>query len=75
MLFFFREKACFRRCKLLTFTNTFLRDLLLPNLSILLFLSLSKELIINCSIKNASKIEDTNKETKLKMFKNASLFR
>ncbi len=75
MLFFLKEKARFRRCNLLTFANTFLRDLLLSNLSILLFLNLSKELIINCSIKNASKIKDTNKKTKLKMFKNASLFR
>jgi len=75
MLCFLKEKARFRRCKLLTFANTFLRDLLLSNLSILLFLNLSKELIINCSIKNASKIKDTNKKTKLKMFKNASLFR
>jgi len=68
MLFFLREKARFRRCKLFTFANVSLRDFLS-------FLNLSKELIINCSIKNANNVEDANKKTKLKMFKNASLFR
>ncbi len=75
MLFFLREKARFRRCKLLTFANVFLRNLLSFNLSILSFLNLSKELIIDCSIKNASNVENANKKTKLKMFENANLFR
>jgi len=52
-----------------------LRDLLSSNLSILSFLSLSKELIIDCLIKNASDVEDASKKTRLKMLKNASLFR
>jgi len=43
-------------------------------LLILLFLSLSKELIINYLVKNASKIEDTNKKTRLKILKDANLF-
>jgi len=75
MLFFLREKARFRRCKLLTFANVFLRNLLSFNLSILSFLNLSKELIIDYSIKNASNVENANKKTKLKMFENANLFR
>jgi hypothetical protein len=75
MLFFLREKARSRRCKLLTFVNVFLRNLLSFNLSILSFLSLSKELVINCLAKNANKIKNANKKTKLKMLKNASLFR
>jgi len=53
----------------------FLRNLLSFNSSILSFLYLSKELIINCLIKNASNVEDANKKTRLKMFKNANLFR
>ncbi len=57
------------------FANIFLRDLLLFNSSILLFFNLSKELIINCLIKNANKIENISKETKLEILKDASLFR
>ncbi len=53
----------------------FLRDLLSFNSSILSFLNLSKELIINCLIKNVNKIKDANKKMKLKMLKNANLFR
>jgi len=75
MLFFLREKARFRRCKLFTFANVFLRNLLLFNLLILSFLNLSKELIIDCLIKNANNVENANKKTRLEMFKNASLFR
>jgi hypothetical protein len=75
MLFFLKEKARFRRCKLLTFANVFLRNLLSSNSLILSFLNLSKKLIINYLIKNASKIEDANKKTRLKMLKNANLFR
>ncbi len=75
MLFFLREKARSRQYKLLTFANMFLRNLLLFNLLILLFLNLSKELIINCLIKNKSKIKDTNKKARLKILENASLFR
>jgi len=56
------------------FANMSLRNLLLFNLSILSFLSLSKELIINCLIKNANKIEDANKKTRLKMLEDADLF-
>ncbi len=74
MLFFSREKARFQRCKLFTFANVFLRDLSSSNSSILSFLSLSKKLIINYLIKNASNVEDANEETKLEMFKNANLF-
>jgi len=59
---------------LLTFANIFLRNLLLFDLLILLFFSLSKELVINCSTKNANKIKNTNKKTKFKIFKNANLF-
>ena len=51
-----------------------LRNLLLFNLSILSFLSLSKELIINCLIKNANKIEEANKKTRLKMLEDVDLF-
>jgi hypothetical protein len=51
-----------------------LRNLLLFNLLILLFLSLSKELVINYLIKNANKIKDTSKKTRLKMLKDANLF-
>ena len=75
MLFFSREKARSRQYKLLTFANIFLRNLLLFDLLILLFLNLSKKLIINCLVNNASKIEDANKKTRLKMLENASLFR
>ncbi len=74
MLFFLKEKACFRQHKLSIFINIFLRNLLLFNLLILLFLSLLKELIINCLIKNANKIENTNKKTRLKIFEDANLF-
>ncbi len=74
MLSFFKEKACFRRYRLLIFVDVFLRNLLLFNLSILLFLNLLKELIIDCLVKNASKIEDTSKKTRLKMLEDASLF-
>ncbi len=75
MLFFLREKARFRRCRLSMFANVFLRNLSSFNSSILLFLSLSKELIIDCLTKNASKIENANEKTRLKVFKNANLFR
>ncbi len=75
MLFFSREKARFRRCKLLTFANVFLRDLSLFNSLILSFFSLSKELIIDCSIENVDNVEIANKKTRLKMLKNVSLFR
>ncbi len=57
MLFFLEENACFRQYKLLISVNIFLRNLLLSNLLILLFLNLSKELVINCLIKNANKIK------------------
>ncbi len=56
------------------FANMSLRNLLLFNLSILSFLSLSKELIINCLIKNANKIEEANKKTRLKMLEDVDLF-
>jgi len=52
-----------------------LRNLLLFNLSILLFLNLSKELIIDYLNKNANKIEVVNKKTSLEMLKDVSLFR
>jgi len=55
MLFFLEENARFRQYKLLISVNIFLRNLLLSNLLILLFLNLSKELVINCLIKNANK--------------------
>jgi len=60
---------------LLTFVNMSLRNLLLFNLSILLFLNLSKELIIDYLNKNANKIEVVNKKTSLEMLKDVSLFR
>ncbi len=75
MLSFSREKACFRRCKLSTFVNVFLRDLLSFNLLVLSFLNLSKELIIDYLIKNVNKIEDANKKIRLEILKNANLFR
>jgi len=75
ILSFSREKARFRQYRLSIFANIFLRNLLLSNLSILSFFSLSKELIIDCLIKNANKIEDTSKKTRLKILKNANLFR
>jgi len=53
----------------------FLRNLLLSNSLILSFLNLSKELVIDCSNKNANKIEVVNKKTNLKIFKDANLFR
>jgi len=74
MLFFSREKARSRQYRLSIFANIFLRNLLLFNLSILLFLNLSKELIINCLTKNANKIEDANKKIKLEILKDANLF-
>jgi hypothetical protein len=52
----------------------FLRDLLSSNLLVLLFLNLSKELIIDCLAKNANKIKDANKKTKFEMFKDANIF-
>jgi len=52
----------------------FLRNLFLSNLLILLFLSLSKESIINCLDKNASNIEVVNKKTSLKILKDENLF-
>ncbi len=73
MLSFLREKTRFRRYRLLTFANMSLRNLSLFNLSILLFFNLSKELVINCLIKNANKIEDASKKTRLKMLKDANL--
>ncbi len=73
MLLFLREKTCFRQYILLIFVNIFLRDILLFNLLILLFLNLSKKLIINCLNKNANKIENTNKKTNFKILKDASL--
>jgi len=51
----------------------FLRNLLLSNLSTLLFLSLSKELIINCPNKNIDKARDTSKKTSFEILENASL--
>ncbi len=76
MLSFLKKKARFRQCKLLTFANLSLRDLsLLNSLVLSSFLNLSKKLIINCLVNNASKIEDANKKTRLKMLENASLFR
>jgi hypothetical protein len=57
MLFFLEENARFRQYKLLISVNIFLRNLLLSNLLILLFLNLSKELVVNCLIKNANKIK------------------
>jgi len=53
----------------------FLRNLLLLNLSILLFLNLSKKLVINYLSKNASKIEVVNKKTNLEILNDANLFR
>jgi len=53
----------------------FLRNLLSFNLLILLFFSLSKELVINYLDKNANKIEVVSKKTNLEIFKDANLFR
>jgi len=53
----------------------FLRNLLSSNLSILLFFSLSKELVINYLDKNANKIEIVDKKTSLEILKDANLFR
>jgi len=53
----------------------FLRNLSLFNLSILLFFSLSKELVIYCLNKNASKIEVINRKTSFEILKDANLFR
>jgi len=74
MLSFFKEKTRFRQYRLLIFANIFLRNLLLFDLLILLFLSLSKELIISCSIKNTNKIKNSNKKTRLEILKDANLF-
>jgi hypothetical protein len=74
MLSLSREKACFRQYKLLIFADIFLRNLLLSNFLILLFLNLSKELVINYLIKNANKIENISKKTKFKILKDANLF-
>jgi hypothetical protein len=52
----------------------FLRNLLSFNSLVLSFLNLSKELIIDCLIKNVDNVENANKKTRLKMFKNANLF-
>ncbi len=51
-----------------------LRNLLLFNLSILFFFSLSKELTINYLTKNANKIENISKKIKLEILEDASLF-
>ena len=56
------------------FANVSLRNLLLFNLSILLFFSLSKELIIDCLIKNANKIKDANKRRNLRCLKTQIYF-
>ncbi len=56
------------------FVNLSLRNLLLSNSLILLFLSLSKELIINCLVNNANKIKDASKETRLEILEDANLF-
>jgi hypothetical protein len=74
MLSFLKEKTRFRQYRLLIFANKFLRNLLLFDLLILLFLSLSKELIISCSIKNTNKIKNSNKKTRLEILKDANLF-
>ena len=52
-----------------------MRDLLSSNSLIFLFLNFLKELIINCSIKNANELENTNKKARLKMLKDVDLFR
>jgi len=52
----------------------FLRNLLLSNLLVLSFLSLSKELIIDYLDKNASKIEVVSKEINLEILKDVNLF-
>jgi len=56
------------------FVNIFLHNLLSFYLSILLFLSLSKKLVINYLDKNANKIEVENKETSFEILKDANLF-
>jgi len=53
----------------------FLRNLLLFNLLILSFLSLLKELAIDCLDENASKLKIVNKKTSLEILKDANLFR
>ncbi len=75
MLFFLREEVRFRRCRLLTFANVFLRNLLSFDSLVLSFLSLSNELVINCSFKNASNVKDANEKARFEMLKNANLFR
>ncbi len=52
----------------------FLRNLLLCNLLVLLFLSLSKKLIIDCLAKKRDKIENANKKTNLKILEDTNLF-
>ena len=52
-----------------------LRNLLSFDLLALSFLSLSKELIIDYLIKNAGNVENASKKARLKMLKNANLFR
>jgi len=52
----------------------FLRNLLLFDLLILSFFSLSKELVIDRLDKNANKIEVVNKKTNFEIFKDANLF-
>ncbi len=59
---------------MLIFVNVFLRYLLLSNLLILSFFSLSKKSIINYLVKKKDKIEDTSKKTNLKIFKDEDLF-
>jgi len=71
---FLKEKTCFRQYRLLIFVNILLHNLLLFNLSVLLFLSLLKKLTINCLDKNTDKIENTNRKTNLKIFKNKDLY-
>ncbi len=56
------------------FAYIFLRNSLLSNLLVLLFLSLLKELVINYLSKKKKKIQNTNKKTSLKIFENADLF-
>jgi len=51
----------------------FLRNLASFNSSTLLFLNLSKELIINYLNKNANKIRDANKKTNFEILKDANL--
>jgi hypothetical protein len=52
----------------------FLRNLLLSNLLVLLFLNLSKKSIIDCLAKKRDKVENANKKTNLKILEDANLF-